>query len=285
MRIRIKTKGKTMDLNSKNPKEIDTFNRKVITKDIEDKSQDKLIQYSPGIARSLLSKLDTAIEMETHRIGPQIARVLKTKQTSRAVPSGTSIKTLGFSQASLTSTINTGQIPRLSGMQYNGKVMWPLLSNSWMAHKSRHSTKGRNKFFIYKGGLLRWIERYKLSPVVNKLGGHQIMVHMADQPRGKKTLTSKEFVLGKIDINIFPNLRPSDLPMLSSRRWNSTSRKGSFERRYVANTGVREKLIGPSTVDQRPLLQPAIQFWLAFRYPRAIKRVVGNFIKANYNVR
>lgn len=155
-----------------------------------------------------------------------------------------------------------------------GGINWVDLTPRWVRYKRAKGSKGVRKFFWYRGQLKGQLQNgINVQAWVAKMGGVKVrMTSEANRLRPyRRRMIERRWVVGSIDIEIFPNLTPALLPMLASRRWTDTT-DGTFER-FMFNGKMRDKLVGPP-MKHRPLMQPITQFWLAFRIPTAIRRAI-----------
>lgn len=234
----------------------------------------------PGFMK-LIDRIRLAAEVEAMRIFPTAARVVEasTAGTFR-IREGERWgrkawdkwrERPGFDDSQLggpTQFLTNTAIPRQGG------VNWVDLTPRWVKRKTRAGSRGARKFFWFRGTLKGQLNNpVNSASWITKAGG--VKVKVTQDIRGlkpkRKTKLDRDWVIGAIDIEIFPNLSSAMLPMLASRRWDDTNQGGLD--RYLFSGTMRDKLVGPPD-RHRPLVQPIMQFWMAFRIPQAIRRAI-----------
>jgi hypothetical protein len=170
---------------------------------------------------------------------------------------------------------------------------WKPLRLSYYDQKVRYYRNADN-MFLYFGDLRRYFARYGDSIVRSRMGGVNVKL---DIPEIEDTLyfsrgredNYKNLILGNLTVTVFPNLAPALLGMMKGRSWNDmTGQEGQFEEQLFEGTDtVIHKLMNrPHTVkttgvqsanQYRPLVLPAVQFWIQVRIPNAILRALKDF--------
>lgn len=163
----------------------------------------------------------------------------------------------------------------IDGLSQTGSVNWRDLTASWMKHKQRHAPANARKFFKFSGSLASTLGTKSYQTAwIQRFGGVKVTARAPSGLNAQRPLTtvSSQWVLGEIDVAIFPNIPFILLPMLASSRWTDDT-GGSFERSFF-NGKMAEKLAGPAGW-HRPLIQPLVQFWMAFRIPAVIQQAIN----------
>lgn len=263
----------------------DLENREAISQIVRDNILSDLpldteVSFSKGRLNKLLKSLRARGLQEANAIFPRAIAIINRARTIN-------LRTLGnyeyleprevFNDRDLASSrrrsTTRSLVPPRPGLQMSGSVLWKDLSPSWVVHKYGTNPANYNKFFQNTGRLKSQLGA--TSALVGKLGGVEAKARVAGDRRiDKRTL---RWVLAELDIVIFPGIKPNLLPMLASQRWTSSS-GGALERWLIPGKG-GEKLAGPQGF-HRPLLTPLIQFWLAFRIPRALELAIDDWLKS-----
>ena len=171
-----------------------------------------------------------------------------------------------------------------------GVVRWDKLSDRyalWKARRGLAAKRGQRTrtgstrryvqqgagFYTLTGDLHRYFDRNSSSIVLNRFGGVRIRVQR-DQlkhstTRGKGT-TAARVELGRLQVQIFPRVDSSLMPMLASRRWDKVG-ETQLERESLPPR-VADKLSGGRYGPVRPLVTPTVQFFILHRIPNAIAR-------------
>lgn len=174
-------------------------------------------------------------------------------------------------------------------------VEWKPLSIEYYDRKARFYRNADN-MFVYFGDLRRYFSRYGDSIIRNRLGGVKVDVTIPDVSkqmyfdsayRGTHEDSYKNILLGNINVSIFPNLAPSLLSVMSGHSWNDmVGQEGQFEAELFAGTeGVIHKLMNAprstsaASGGYRPLVLPAVQFWIQVRIPNAIFATIKDFTR------
>jgi hypothetical protein len=160
------------------------------------------------------------------------------------------------------------------GISPTGGMNWIDLSSRWVRMKMYRNPQNARRFFKNNSTLVgNFRSRPNQAAWVSRFGGIKIKSHhdTSKLRQFRKTTIEKRWVLGGLEIQIFPNISQALLPMLSSHRWTDHN-DGAFENMLFSGK-TRDKLVGPPG-RHRPLLQPITQFWMAFRIPAAIKRSI-----------
>jgi len=181
----------------------------------------------------------------------------------------------GFDQSDLGGPT---QIFTHHGITPMGGMNWIDLSSRWVRMKMykdlKRGPQNARKFFADTGNLKGTLRSgQNQASWISRFGGIKIKSHhdVTKLRQYRKTQIEKRWVLGELEIQIFPNISQALLPMLSSHRWTDHN-EGAFENMLFSGK-TRDKLVGPPG-RHRPLLQPITQFWMAFRIPAAIKRSI-----------
>lgn len=152
-----------------------------------------------------------------------------------------------------------------------GEVIWKDLSPSWIEYKYASNPPG-NRFFQHTGRLVNYLGGRKGD--AKSFGG--VDTSVTSKATGANARQVKA-VLATFKVSIFPEISPNLIPMLSSNAWTSAG-DGGLERKFFPGR-TAEKLIGPAGV-HRPLFVPLIQFWTAFRIPRAVTIGINQWLRS-----
>lgn len=241
---------------------------------IDREIEDKVVLQSPGTIRNLLIRIRTKADFEASAIFRYAVNIAR---TSRSGEGDTLIEAFDHNKLSNFLT-KPGDLALANGtFRQSGTVFWESLSDSWQERKQGINPAVARKFFINTGSLTSLLERNAKS-YVNRLGGTKASMWLAREKRGTKQRRLTKHVLGDITVTIFPSLSMAMVPMLASGRWTDHN-DGEFEKKFFRGD-MAEKLAGPDG-KHRPLILPLIQFFMAFRIPRAIKEAVEAWQKGN----
>lgn len=237
---------------------------------------ERTLALSGGRLRKLQEAVKLAVYKEAFYMFDKAIQVIE-KSRSRALGSvmlgGGEV--IGFRASDLGSGTAVG---RFGGSVPFGEIIWPDLSPKWAAHKLKTQPTVANRFFQYSGRLVSQLENrgYQVGRIAN-MGGVSVSLkpgRVIDER--KLTRGDPRMILANIEINIFPSLNASILPMLASKRWTDTN-EGAFESKVFGGmTG--KKLTGPED-RHRPLFQPLTQFWIAYRIPVAVRYAINRTLR------
>jgi hypothetical protein len=165
-----------------------------------------------------------------------------------------------------------------------GELEWQNLSPSWLDQK-----RPQKNFYRGQTGALAAEFKGLDEWVKNDLGGVEVSLrrdlHLPHSKQGTKVdrklraSSGTKFLLGNIDVRIFPRVGSSALPGLRTGRWSTA---GKAERLPGLSSTTRAKLSGgyrakgPTAGLYRPMLTPAAQFWAMYRLPMALAWAVRN---------
>lgn len=184
----------------------------------------------------------------------------------------------GFNSAALMMGI-TPDWEFLRNDQLGGEVQWAALSDHYYKFKRRHKRAHANQFFQFSGRLRAYFKNQGVSIVDSRLGGVQVNTipkYVGDQlstfPDAELgSRNTYEVLVGALTVRIFPSVAPSMLPGLASGRWMDTLADAGFERSVFSDLATEDKLANKDN-PYRPLVAPAVQFWILTRIPQAIFR-------------
>jgi hypothetical protein len=172
------------------------------------------------------------------------------------------------------------------GVAPRGTLHWRSLSPSWM------KSKGFKKpFFAGKTGALKRALTTQSAWPQTTLGGVQVQIRREGLRLRKnpRPVTDRKFLIGLIEVQIFPGARGGAFPGLATGNWAQAL---STERAPGLDPAVIKKLNGPTNSDIaefsrrrgrqssrgdgrsaffRPMVTPAAQFWALYRIPQAIR--------------
>lgn len=168
-----------------------------------------------------------------------------------------------------------------------GTVHWSPLSiiNDSPKNRKRYpnlSWNNRYKFFLNKGTLRRYLAQNS-DKLVAGTGTVQVDVKTNKTKLNSSANDPRFTSVGTITIRIAPHLTRAQLPALSTGRWNSFNPDMRLERSLGFKDTILQKLEGPTRVTKsgerinlvhRPLLQPALGFWLLHYLPTMIARTI-----------
>lgn len=224
------------------------------------------VLISPARIRDLLRRLQTRSETEAARIFPTAISIINKAQT-------------GPTRHGVIAAFDANEIAgRGAGTTLNaqfrqaGSVYWQNLDPKWVEYKHGLNPAVAKKFFEHRGDLKAYLARYQ-SGFVGRLGGIKVKSKIAPPARGGRTQLRR--VLAELEVRVFPGVSAGLMPMLSSGRWTSHN-NGDFERVFFGGK-VAQKLAGPDG-RHRALFLPLVQFWAAFRIPRAINEAVASWL-------
>lgn len=233
--------------------------------------------------RTMARKMSEAGNAEAKRLMPFITRFMMNIQSRK------SVGTVAF-QAITAEDMEewADQLHRQNsfGVTPRGQLSWRSLSPSWM------KTKGFKKpFFAGQTGDLKRALTAKSAWPQTSLGGVQVQIRRSGLRLRKSPLpvTNRKFLIGQIEVQIFPAARGGAFPGLVSGNWAHAL---SSERAPGLDPGIIKKLNGPTNDDIarssrrrgrrssfgdnrsvffRPMLTPAAQFWALYRIPQALR--------------
>ena len=181
-----------------------------------------------------------------------------------------------------------------SPISAGGSVAWAPLSYHYLLQKMRRFS-GASKTFIandqrmfrFGGYLSGYFRRESASIVDTRFGGVDLKVNtegLDENPRFDGDVDQlsfgddlKEFLIGRLSLTIFPNISPSLLPGLASSRWTATLQRPDFEDSMFSDLRTAQKLSQHhgDNYYYRPLVLPAVQFWVMVRIPAAIQAALS----------
>lgn len=185
----------------------------------------------------------------------------------------------------------------LSSLRGFGSVAWkPDLSFQYLKQKRRQYPESYHNMFKFRGFMYADFRLFGASIVHNKLGGVNIDVNTDQLPgttirseSAKRVAVGgdigddtnlEKFLLGRMSIHIFPNIEASLLPGLASNRWTQTLADPEFEDSLFGGTSTGYKLAQhhKDFSYYRPLVAPAIQFWILIRLPALIRQRLQSYL-------
>ncbi len=238
---------------------------------------DRFVKISPGLMRKLVKRLIDELTAETALIDDIIfERFREAPLSGRGKGSVIAFTSKDLMKRS--KTASSGQYPSVMDNIFTGEmeasVRWKNLSNRWIRDKERRTSLNAERFFVNTGQLGQQLRKIDIA---QRAGGFSIDSELSKNDRGSVIRTGV-MQLGDLQVTIFPRLNASMLPMLASGRWTDTN-NGYFEEQFFPNR-MGEKLSGPQGRQgkiYRPLVLPILQFFLAYRIPRAINRAVTSY--------
>lgn len=227
--------------------------------------------------RNLAKEIDRRLSLEFQALFRAVVGVIDNSR-SHTVKTLHKVRQEYYTTGFTASQLPGGKFTALGDSMPQGGLNWLDLSKAWAAEKLRTRPATANKFFIYTGRLRRQLLQpgYALSKF-RQFGGSSVD-YKGIKPLQKRLLQKGDAntVLAEMQVSFLSDIPSSLLPMLASRRWTDNS-DGAFERRMIGGvTG--DKLAGPDG-RYRPLFQPLLQFWIAYRFPSVIAASVRKVMK------
>jgi hypothetical protein len=252
-----------------------------IKEQILEQIADRLVQVSPGLLRDLERRIQAQTVREAARIFEVARKIIESRRGDIGHRGGGTVSdVIGIRTSMLTNSIESFDLPKGLKAGFQDEVPWRRLSKKWRDYKAKKYPRNANKFFSATGNLKTQFKRNQKVWVNSKFGGVMLDSKTARKSRGKFTDVRTDIAMGDVNIRIFPKISSLLLPGLASRRWADVDRDGRFDKAVIGGkTG--EKLAGPIPGQQRPLLQPIVQFFILYRVPIAIRRAVEDWVKAN----
>ena len=235
-----------------------------------------------GLGR-LVARAQTASELEARRIFTTAADIVDRSKAGpyrQSFSHASFIRNDSWDRHRMRHGFDTADLGGASrrfdghGLQATGGVNWVDLSPGWVRFKSYNHPQNARKFFKAGGHLVgAFRSGQNQAAWVTRFGGIKIKSRhdLNKLKKYRRSTVTRAWVLGDLEINIFPNIAAALLPMLASHRWSDES-QGAFEETFFRGE-MQEKLVGPPG-RHRPLIQPLVQFWMAFRIPAAINRSI-----------
>lgn len=182
-----------------------------------------------------------------------------------------------------------------------GQVVWDALNQRYYNWKGRVRPDNQDKMFRFNNGattLSSYFRRSSASIVDSRLGGVQLSINTAPRDEEDTTLDPKnppdldgeelDIFIGRIGLRIFPDITASLLPGLASNRWMAINEGDpSLELEIFDGLRTADKLAQPHNgrFVYRPLVVPAMQFWILIRIPQAVRAAVARqFSRMNLNI-
>lgn len=150
-------------------------------------------------------------------------------------------------------------------------IAWRDLTPAWEYRKIRRGSPGASKMFKDTGLLQRYLGNNSDALAIKKLGFSQVTILPLDGTTNRRRLG-----LGRIEIRLMPKVSPFLLPMIRSGNWRDGGRNLDFR---LFQGSARFKLAGPSPERHRPFTGPALQFFLLYRMPSAIRARINNLVR------
>lgn len=220
--------------------------------------------------RTLQRKMEKAGNDEAKRLIPFIARQMMNIRSPRR-SGGPTYRTITTAEMEawadeIYAHAGTGRLPQ-------GYLRWRALSPPWMR------TKGFKPFFQGQTGELRTAVRGLRSWPISTLGGVTVTIQKGVRfDRKHVTETSRRFLMGALEVNIFPNARVENFPGLRSGEWDTVNARNvqlpGFSprlQRKLTGEGVRGAGGRRFQPHRRPMIAPAAQFWALYRIPLALQ--------------
>jgi hypothetical protein len=227
--------------------------------------------------RRLSARLRLAANAEADLMMPTIAAIMRRDIAGTAKPGITYQDLMNGTQLAI------GFNPPAN--YYEIQSPWVELSPEYAAWKQRHFRAMRFKIFELTGALADKFE----SSAKTKLGGVKVVTRTPKFKTGiynyhmdpddlRQITTYRKILLDSITITIFPNLPKTMLALMSATRWQETlDARGVIENYMLeGDSDAIQKLINHQA-SYRPILLPAIQFWMFVRIPNAIFRVLKDY--------
>lgn len=167
---------------------------------------------------------------------------------------------------------NTPGLSRKEGPPMPGEVVWKTLSRQARVSKAKAGfQRGKvgptSPFFIASKALKSYLQA-NLVKALNSAGGG-IDIKVTPNPKYRYKAAKGVLPLGFMTIKMFSKLNASQLPYLGTGDWSDYDPTGSLEARLFRRKDIVEKLAGKPHW-HRPMLAPAISFWMSYRIPRAV---------------
>lgn len=187
--------------------------------------------------------------------------------------------------------MNSALRSKLSGMPQDiqsrafGRVDWVPLTERYRRRKVRKFPKSTG-FFSASGRMRGYFNRFGKSIIETRLGGIRVTVNdkistKVDRGRVTFDMTSRvnpmKDLIGGIDVNMFPNMNTSLMPMLSANKW-STNLSWEADYHLFRGTAQRYKLTNPKG-SYRPLFLPILQFFILVNLPTVIISEIEKYLK------
>lgn len=166
-----------------------------------------------------------------------------------------------------------------------GIIPWKDYSVGYSKWKERHYPDHYQQFFVLDQSLKSYFKGRADSIISSRFGGVRINVSPQTTELDDNFEADLAVIeLGRVIINIFPDINSSLLPGLSSGRWTDTLENGDFERDTFSGLKTAAKLVqSHNDVDTyRALVAPAVQFWVLVRIPAAIFARLSKYFKKAY---
>jgi len=168
--------------------------------------------------------------------------------------------------------------PVLKGVFANNPakgVFWPSLKLSTI----RKKTDNKSKFFLETGDLRANIlgNDFNLTKLLSESSVKFTRESRSVVRSAGRGMVSMKIPIGRITIRIAPRLNSATLPALRTGDWTTSDPNLPLEKRIHISPKNREKLEGPQIPKpvHRPLLQPAVAFWLFFQVPHLMKQALS----------
>ena len=192
--------------------------------------------------------------------------------------------------------------------EVSGRIKWKDLSDSYLTQKAKVDTRytysfnraagfqpkqigkkddgsarfAEQNFFRYLGPLSAYFRNQGTSIVQGRMGGVKVTIDASGLQAGSRSTVSDyaygeaidKLLIGRLDIEVFPDVTASLLPGLASNRWTKTLENGQFEEDIFDGTKTGYKLAQNhhDSVFYRALVAPAVQFWILVRIPTVIRQ-------------
>lgn len=159
-------------------------------------------------------------------------------------------------------------------------ISWRPLTPAWEYRKVRRRSLGIGHMFKNTGLLQRYLGGNSEALAIKKLGLSQVSVLPQDKdlPLGDpKNVAIRRLGLARIELRLMPKVSPFLLPLIRSGNWRDGGRRLDFR---LFQGGARFKLAGPSHEAHRPFTAPALQFFLMYRIPSAIRAPINDKVRS-----
>jgi hypothetical protein len=268
-----------------------------------DEVKQATLDASPQMLRELRAKLQIAAVEEANRLFPTIAQIIDQSR-------------LGTDYNLLTGKMlaggSLGEVP--SVLRAGGNVEWRSLTLRYANYKRRKFPHNAHKFFVLRGGLKAYFNRFGVSIVHSRLGGVQVEIadgaiskgqnqrlHLNVGGRSRQLVglgpgkgaaaSVDKFIIGTLRVRMFPKLSPLVAPGLFSGNWANVNQSGRLEEAMFGGLRTAAKLVqrhwhshgqgrghGALVSHYRGLVAPAVQFWVLVRLPNVLRRRLTGFV-------
>lgn len=231
--------------------------------------------------RKLVAQIEHSANTEAMRIFDVAVRIIGRSRNQKPQPGAT--KSTGVERTAFSARdlgMGTGRFQKTPFISPTGSVNWQELTPRWLRYKQHHMPINARRFFKFRGRLAGQLHnRGNQTAWVKRFGGVQVRgTHAGALKERSLSPVNSKWILGELEVHIFPGISAALLPMLASNRWTADT-GGMFEATMFRGD-MRDKLMGPPN-SHRPLIQPLVQFWIAFRIPKSIQDAINRTMKEN----